>query len=86
MVVEVTWDGLWSADSDEMQRHLVIKQIDLPIWVARSRVPCEYISGSHKATSKAADKSVRSARSILRNERTAGPSAPPSLALRLRSG
>jgi hypothetical protein len=27
LVVEVSWDGAWSADLDEMQRHLVVKPI-----------------------------------------------------------
>jgi hypothetical protein len=27
LVVEVSWDGRWLADLDEMQRHLVIKEI-----------------------------------------------------------
>jgi hypothetical protein len=27
LVVEVSWDGTWSAELDEMQRHLVIKEI-----------------------------------------------------------
>jgi hypothetical protein len=27
LLLEVSWDGLWSADLDEMQRHLVIKEV-----------------------------------------------------------
>ena len=27
LLLEVSWDGQWSADLDEMQRHLVIKEV-----------------------------------------------------------
>ena len=27
LVVEVSWDGTWSADLEEMRRHLVIKEM-----------------------------------------------------------
>lgn len=27
LVVEVTWNGTWSSDPDEMQRHLVVKEV-----------------------------------------------------------
>lgn len=27
LVLEISWDGKWSSDSDEMQRHLVIKEV-----------------------------------------------------------
>jgi len=30
LALEVSWDGKWSADLDEMQRHLVIKEVSRP--------------------------------------------------------
>jgi hypothetical protein len=30
LVIEIAWDGKWSDKKDEMQQHLIIKEVQVP--------------------------------------------------------